>query len=267
MSDYLSREDAPISANSWELLDNTMINVARARLTARKILDIEGPYGLALKVIPVRDRVVSEGPTRLVSTDVLPVPMLETGFTLGVRDMAAYEENGFAPDTEPLARAVTDLADMEDALIFEGNKKLGITGLMNSSGTNTISLGNWEDIGAPADSVIRAVTALDEAGFYGPYALALAPGLYNMLYRRYPDGNQTILEHISAIVGSKAIKAPGIKTGGVLMATGKQFASIVMGQDMTIGFVGPESNKLEFTITESIVPNIRVPQAVCVLKP
>jgi len=50
------------------------------------------------------------------------------------------------------------------------------------------------------------------------------------------------------------------------LASGRQYASIVVGQDMTIGFVGPAGDQIEFTISESLVPRIRQPQAICVLK-
>jgi len=52
----------------------------------------------------------------------------------------------------------------------------------------------------------------------------------------------------------------------VLLAAGKQFASIVVGQDMTTGFIGPEDSDYKFKITESLVPWVKVPASVCVLK-
>ena len=90
-----------------------------------------------------------------------------------------------------------------------------------------------------AANVIEAVTRLDAAGFHGPYALALAPSRYNLLLRRYPQGNGTELEHLAMIATAGVLKAPILESGGILMASGPQFAAIVLGQDMTIGYVGP----------------------------
>lgn len=50
------------------------------------------------------------------------------------------------------------------------------------------------------------------------------------------------------------------------MASGRQFAFIVLGQDMAIGLVGPTGEEIEFSISESLAPLIRQPQAICVLK-
>ena len=126
-------------------------------------------------------------------------------------------------------------------------------------------LSAWAEVGVAASDVIQAVTALDGAGFHGPYALALAPDRFNSTLRVYPQGSLTELDHLRSIVGGGVAKAPGLPSGGVLVAVGRQFASIIVGQDMTIGFVGPTTNTLEFTVSESLTVRVRQPRAVCVL--
>lgn len=267
MSDkYLGREDSPFGDEIWGRLDDVVVSAARGRLSGRRLLDIEGPYGLGIKSIPLADRLVSDAGARLITADVLPIPLIETTFTLGARDLATFEETGLALDMSPVAEAAIAAASAEDTLVFEGNKDLGVSGLLTAKGVQTVTLGKWEEVGTAANDVIKAVTALDAAGFHGPYLLALAPGLYNMLYRLYPQGYQVEMQHVESIVGSSVIKAPGIKKGGVLIASGKQFASIVVGQDMRTGFIGPDDSDYKFKISESLAPRIRVPAAVCVLK-
>ncbi|HCZ06274.1 MAG TPA: hypothetical protein DHV12_03930 [Thermotogae bacterium] len=48
---FLMREGAPFSQEFWQLLDETVMNVARAQLTGRKIVSVKGPFGLGLKHI------------------------------------------------------------------------------------------------------------------------------------------------------------------------------------------------------------------------
>ncbi len=62
------------------------------------------------------------------------------------------------------------------------------------------------------------------------------------------------------------VKAPALGDGGVLLATGKQYAEIVLGQDMTVGFIGPSAEELEFSISESLALLIRQPKAICALR-
>ncbi|MFQ3549508.1 MAG: family 1 encapsulin nanocompartment shell protein [Armatimonadota bacterium] len=264
---YLARDDAMFGENVWKMLDSVTINTAKTQLTGRKLLDIEGPYGLNLKSVPLHDKVISDGDVTVMASSSLPLALLEIDFSLMARDLATFEETGFAPDVETVVNAAKAISAAEDSLIFQGNKKLGIEGLFTASGTNSLSLSDWKKgVGVAADDIIKAVTVLDNAGFNGPYMLALAPSVYNLLYRRYEQGNQTEIEHISTIIGTKPIKAGGLDNGGVLIASGSQFASLVIGQDMTCGFIGPSGPNIEMKITESIVPRIKVPSAVCILK-
>jgi uncharacterized linocin/CFP29 family protein len=95
--------------------------------------------------------------------------------------------------------------------------------------------------------------------------MALSPSRYNLLFRRYPQGN-TELEHVQSIVTDGVFKAPFLENGGVLMASGRLYAAIVLGQDITIGFIGPVGENLEFSISESLALLIREPRAIVTLK-
>ena len=60
-NEYLTREDAPIGPEAWKALDDTMIQAARSVLTGRRLLHIEGPYGLGLKSVPMQDNIIGDG--------------------------------------------------------------------------------------------------------------------------------------------------------------------------------------------------------------
>lgn len=258
---YLTREDAPITAATWDILDKTMIESAKSVLVGRRILAVEGPFGLGLKSVPLKDPEVEDGP---VISSVLPLSLIVRDFTLSKRDLAAFEKDGVFLDTGEIARAAIEAANMEDDRIFQGIKEAA--GLFSVKGSISVKLSAWETIGSAAGDIIQAVTRLDTQGFHGPYALALAPERYNLLLRIYPNGTTTELQHIQTMAAAGVFKAPSLEDGGVLLASGKQYASIVLGQDMTIGFVGPRSERLEFSITETVTPYIREPKAICVLK-
>lgn len=258
---YLAREDAPFGAETWEVLDAAMMEAAESQLVGRRLLHIEGPFGLGLKVVPLQDAEVESG---MIASPVIPLSLIQTTFTLGKRDLAAYERDGVSLDTTVVREAAIECARLEDTLVFKGAQ--GMPGLLTAEGSNKLNLSAWDEVGTAAEDIIKAVTTLDGAGFHGPYCLALAPSRYNLLFRRYPRGNFSEMEHVRTIVTEGVFKAPILESGGVLLASGRQFASIVLGQDMTIGFIGPVEEKLEFSISESLAPLIRQPQAICVLK-
>jgi len=157
-----------------------------------------------------------------------------------------------------------DAAEKEDRILFSGLP--GIDGLLNAEGAGSLTLTKWDKVGAAADQIINAVTKLDEAGFHGPYSMALAPALYNLLFRRYPQGDGTELDHIRSIVTDGVVKAPALRKGGVLLASGSQYTSVAIGQDMVTGFNGPIGDLLEFQIYESLALLIRAPESILVLK-
>jgi uncharacterized linocin/CFP29 family protein len=258
---YLLREDAPIEASTWEVLDRIMLEAAKSILAGRRILAVEGPYGLGLKAVPLSDPEVESAP---VIGAMLPLALMTRGFTMAKRDLAAYEKDGIMLDTKPVALAAIECAKMEDELIFKGTREA--PGLLTAKGSNSLKLSSWQEIGTAAEDIIKAVTALDSAGFHGPYSLALAPARYNLLLRRYPNADSSELEHIKTVVTEGVVKAPVLENGGILLATGRQYASIVLGQDMAVGFIGPASERLEFSVMESLTPYVRQPKALCLLK-
>ena len=51
--DYLAREGAPISAELWQRIDETVIGEARKHMVCRRFLDIYGPLGAGASYVPV----------------------------------------------------------------------------------------------------------------------------------------------------------------------------------------------------------------------
>jgi uncharacterized linocin/CFP29 family protein len=258
---YLERDAAPISADAWKLLDDTMIGAAKSQLAGRRMISIDGPFGFGFKVVPLTDCEFEDG---ITSSTFIPVNLIESEFCLGKRDLASYEKDKVTISLDTVARAAIDCAQKEDKVIFQGVH--GSPGLLTVKGTSTQTLTKWDKIGTAADQVIEAVTKLDNAGFHGPYSMALAPAEYNLLLRRYPQGEGTELDHIRTIVTEGVVKAPGLKKGGVLLASGSYFTSLVIGQDMAIGYIGPEGNNMQFHVVESLALLVKVPESICVLK-
>jgi uncharacterized linocin/CFP29 family protein len=257
---FLMREDAPIGAQTWKAIDSAVLTTAKNVLSGRRILPLEGPYGLGLKVIPTMDYHLEGG---IISSSCTPLQYIQTTFLMSRRDIAAYEQEGLPLDTCAAADAGLECARMEDNLLFHGAQN--IAGLLSCEGTGSSVIAPWSKVGTAVDDIIKAVTSLDDVGFHGPYSLALPPARYNLLLRRYPQSDGTELEHIRTIVTDGVIKAPIIDKGGILVAAGPQYASIVVGQDMAAGYIGPVEESLEFSVSESLAFVIHDPASICVL--
>lgn len=261
MSDrLLGREDAPIGARLWELLDETMLAVARSELSGRKVLDIDGPYGLGMKSVALPDEEVEDG---LFVGGALPLAYVRRPFNLLARDVAAFEREPSSLDLAPLVAAALAVARKEDELVFTGTAQT--PGLTSLDGAARVKLSSWDQVGAAQSDFIAAVSALDQAGFHGPYAVALAPRRYNLLLRRFETAAVSELEVVRAIAGEGVFKAPALKEGGVILQAGKEYAHLVLGQDMSVGFQGPADGRLEFFVGESVALRVLAPQSVCSL--
>ena len=259
--DALGRSGAPIGAAMWESLDRTMVGVATSQLAGRRLLEVRGPFGLGLKDLSVPDEEIGDG---LLASATIPLVLIQRSFALSTRDLAAYEREPTSMNLGPLVEAALAVARLEDDVLFKGTARGG--GLLTTGGVASAPATAWDEAGAATDAVIAAATRLDDNGFHGPYTLALAPARYNGLLRRLGDGFVTELQAVRDVATDGVVKAPVLDDGGVLLASGGMFAHIVLGQDMSLGFVGPTADgRLEFTISESLALRVLQPGAVCVL--
>ena len=112
------------------------------------------------------------------------------------------------------------------------------------------------------NDVLAAVTKLDDAGFRGPYALVLAPALYNGLFRRYPGTELLQLEHLRRLC-SEGIHKAAIEGGAVIDS---RAGVLVVGQDLMAGYAGQDGIHYELYLSESIVLRLDEPKAVCTLE-
>lgn len=270
MSDkFLHRQDAPFGPAVWEKIDETVIAAARSQLGGRRLLDVKGPFGLGLKAISGGDTEVSEktsGRSVMTAGQILNLLMIRSEFSLPVRDIAAFEQSGLPMDLGAAANAALDCAAQEDRLILNGAESLWTKGLLNADNTASFNLKAWDQPAAAVDDIINAATLLDKAGFHGPYALGLAPELYNCLFRLYPEQNLTALEHVRQIVTEGVHKIPAIPSGGVLLAAGDAFAHILIGQDLITAYVGPSGHNYNFVVFETLALRLLRPESVCVLR-
>lgn len=269
---YLPRDAAPFSERMWKLIEEAVVGAASSQLAGRRLLAIEGPLGLGARTLEEQEEpapaeaAFGEARARMTAPRASAIPTIYAEFSLPIRDIAAVEERGGLPSLSPATQAAIACARMEESLVFHGHRDLGLPGLLTAPGAAKVKLGDWSQLGRPLEDLIQAVGALDAAGFPGPYAAALAPGLYHQLFRIYERGNLTQLQHARQLITAGLVKAPALASGGVVLASERHFASIVVAQDLTPEFVGPRGLDFDFVVLEALAPRIAAPEAICVLE-
>lgn len=263
--DTLNRGLAPFTDEIWRAIDEAAVAAARQRLTARRYLDLEGPFGLGLTAIETGNddycRQPSADEAGAVMGRAISVPMLRRSFRLSIRRVAAYLDNGYPLDLTPVEDAAESVADREEEFIYRGQPDFQLQGLLTAAGRLEVPGGDWSAVDRALQDVLAAVTLLDEAGHRGPYALALAPALYNGLFRLYPGTDVLQLEHLKRLCMQGIYKAS--IEGGVLVDP--RAGVIILGQDMKSGYIGQDGVHYQLYLAESLVLRIDDATAVCTI--
>lgn len=263
--DYLGRAQAPFPAEIWKKIDAAAVSAARERLTARRFLPVEGPYGIGLTAIECGNDEVYRQPRPSEAAAVMsrtqPVPMIRQVFRLSIRRIAAATEHGQPLDLAPVDDAAEAVADREEEMIYQGQPAFGLHGLLTIDGRQQIEGTDWAAPEGALQDVLAAATRLDDSGFRGPYALALSPELYNNLFRLYPGSDVMGLEHLRRLCTAGIYKAA--IAGGVLVDT--RVGVLILGQDLSAGYSSQDGVHYHLYVSESIVLRIDDPKAICVI--
>jgi uncharacterized linocin/CFP29 family protein len=248
-------------------IEEAAVSAARDILSGRRIIDVEGPYGLGLTTVEVGndDLCRQPGPDEAsaVLSRALSLPMIYRRFSVSKRRISAFEEMGQPLNLRPAEDAAQAVAMREEEFVYTGQPDFHLQGLLNTDGRNTLQGGDWSSVDQVLDNVIAAVNILDGKGYRGPYGLALAPALYNNLFRRYPGSDLLQIEHLKRLCTRGIVKAN--IDGGVLVA--KDVGSIVLGQDLQIAYLSPDAAHENFAVTESLVLKIEAADAICTITP
>jgi uncharacterized linocin/CFP29 family protein len=261
--DYLNRKGSPLDDGLWARIDEAAVAAARAMLTGRRFLDVDGPYGAGLTNLEVGNDDFCRQPEADEAGAVLgravSVPMLRKSFNLSIRRVAGYTEHGQPLDLAPVEDAAEAVARREEEFVYYGQPTFNLFGLANSPDRLQHKGGDWSNQDTPVEDCIAAVSALDKKGFRGPYALAVAPELYNGLFRHYVGTELIQLRHLSRMFEKGIFKAP--IEGAV--AVDPRAGSIVVGQDLRAGFTASDGVHYQMYLSESMVLKLDEPGAVC----
>ena len=169
----------------------------------------------------------------------LSVPMLRKAFRLSIRRIMAAREMGQPLDLSPVQEAAEAIVRREEGFAYYGQADFGLEGLLTAKGRNEHAGGDWSN--------------LDRA---------LAPALYNGLFRLYAGTDLIQLEHLKRLCERGVYKAP--IEGGVVLDP--MAARLVVGQDLRAGYVGQDGVHYDLYLSESIVPLVDAPEAICTIR-
>lgn len=262
--DYLNRSQAPFKADLWQQMDEAAVGAARDLLTGRRFLEVQGPYGVGFTSLEVGAddycRQVGDDEAGAVISRAISVPMLRKTCKLSIRRIQATAL-GQPLDLSPVEDAAEAVARREEEFIYYGQEDFRVEGLMTAKGRHELQLSDWRKTNSPLEDIVKAATKLDESGFYGPYALALAPALYNYLFHRYENTELLQISHLRRLCEVGVFKAA--IEGGVLVDP--RVGPIMVGQDLRVGYAAQDGIHYQLYASESLVLKVEDPEAICTL--
>jgi uncharacterized linocin/CFP29 family protein len=265
---HLNRELAPIDAGAWEEIEDEARRALKHFLTARKLVDFDGPHGWERSALglgrvariddpPVADDVESR--LRLVQ----PLVEFRTPFTLDRDEIDSVPRGAPDADWDPVVDAARRAALAEDRMVFTGYAAAGVRGIVETSTHEPITIN--EDYDRYPNHVALAVETLKRSGVAGPYAIALGPRCYTGVIESTQHGGFPVLEHLRLIAEGPVVWAPAVNGAVVLSQRGGDF-EMVVGQDLSIGYLGHDREGVTLYLEESVTFRAAGPEAAIALR-
>lgn len=251
---HLHQELAPTTDQAWKAIEEEAAGVLRTRLSARRVVEIDGPHGWDFSSIPLgRVETLPDvaGPDevgRAALRRTQPLVELRVPFTLGRDVIDAMARGDEEADLEPVGDAARGLSRVENRAIFHGWEKAGIEGILEASPHEPVSLSR--DYAFYPAAVTRALETLREEGVEGPYALVLGPRCHEGLTRTTGEGGYPVLDHVRRLVDGPVLWTPSLEGAVVLSRRGGDF-ELTIGQDVSLGYLGHDSTGVELYLEET----------------
>jgi uncharacterized linocin/CFP29 family protein len=246
----LHRELAPISDAAWSQIEEEATRTIKRYLTARRVVDVQGPAGMALSAVGtghLRNLTAPGDGVVARQREVKPLVELRVPFELDRQQIDDVERGADDSDWQPVKDAARLLAFAEDRAVFDGYAAAGIGGIREGTSNPVLTLP--ADVRAYPDAIAHALSQLRLAGVNGPYAVVLGAEAYTALSES-SDHGYPVMRHIKELVESDIIWAPAITGAFVLTTRGGDFA-LHIGEDVSIGYLGHDDKKVRLYLEES----------------
>ncbi len=262
--DFFKREIAPVTDAAWSFITEEAKRGLESGLSARKVVRVIGPLGLGHAAVGLgRLDVPDEQPlggVRFGVHRVLPLVELLASFELDIWELDNASRGARDIDVDPLLRAASDIAAVEERAVYEGLAPAGIRGMRQAARHPPVMLGS--DAAAYPDAVARALITLRDAEVPGPFALVLGRKPFRALggaSGAYPPRKQ-----VEQILDGGPILLSSTIEGGFLVATGVDGLELTLGQDFALAYESHTSQTVKLCFTESFAfrvfdPTIYVP--------
>ena len=266
MTDMLKRSIAPVTSEAWGEIDEAAVQVLRTHLTARTLVDFDGPFGWELGAVNLgrlevgKKKAPHDVPWGL--RQVRPLIEARIGCQVAQMELDSITRGAEDADLDSVEKTAHQIALFEEAVIYNGFKDAQIEGIIPASSHKAIGLpGNADEYHR---AVVEAAETLRAAGVAGPYALVLGPDAHAELMKA-GKGSYPPRRMVRDVADGGIFRSPAL-AGGALISTRGGDYRMTVGQDIAIGYASHDREKVELFFTESFTFRVIEPGAAVELK-
>lgn len=262
----LKKSLAPVTDKAWKEIELQSERVLREYLTARQISDIDGPNGIEMGAVSTGRLIIppdqsGEGINYGIR-EVIPLVEVRKPFTLDLWELDNASRNAADIDLENLEKAARQIASFEDDFLYHGFEGTHAPGMVGATKEKPVKISVNEDEFIRA--VVEQVAELKQDAVEGPYALVMPDKIWSELvsiHSGYPLSRQ-----LKAIIDGPIIMHHSNKEIFLASKRGGDF-ELVLGQDISLGYEGYDTEKIKLYFTESFTYRILSPEAYRVIQP
>ncbi len=248
--DLFKQHLAPIAEEAWEEINETAEKVLTTMLSARKVLHVNGPFGLDKASVPngTLDMVDENGKDGVVSAGLYNVDRLlesRIAFELPRWELDNVLRGKKDVELDTLEDAAEKLALYEEDTIYNGNTKANIKGLV-SLAEHKLSMS--DDANENLQAIAEGLLKLKDAYTEKPYMLVVGEDLFKILHKVY-DG-KLLIDAIESLIDGKVVHSKVLK-GALLLPYDHEDLEITIGQDYAIGYESHDAKNVKLFITNA----------------
>jgi len=248
--DILKQSLAPITDEAWGEISSTAKRTLAACLSARKVVDVDGPHGWDYSAVTLGRL---DGPKKPGKSgvefgvrNVLPLVETRAMFDLNIWELDNAVRGAEDLKLDAVEEAARNIARFEETAVYEGLSSAGIKGLKASSDHKPLKFSG--DISKILDTVSNGIVQFAQAGVEGPYVLVAGNSLWQQVASH--DSGYPLKKHLERILGSDVVLNPFLEDS-LLVSTRGGDMKLTLGADLAIGFNSATSETVRLYLTES----------------
>jgi uncharacterized linocin/CFP29 family protein len=260
----LKKSLAPITDNAWKEIHEQADMIFKTYLTARKFVDIDGPNGLEQAGVSTGRLKASQNQSKeginYGVREILPLIEIRKPFELDIWELDNIERGAKDIDLDSLEKAAKQIALFEENAIYEGFSEGQIKGLIQVPASQKVE--TPDDPNEFLKILGAQILSLKIHGVEGPYTLIVGNQKYQDLIsisKGYP-----VMKQLKDMLQGQIIVNQSGSTTYLVSERGDDF-ELTLGQDISIGYDGHDTDKVKLYFTESFTFRVLSPEAIRVL--